>query len=285
MKPLFTFFVLFIIVIPLLHAQDTMNVRAGWNIVGARSTRTISEFISEPPGIIISNYFGYSSGYTEEVTLIGGKGYWVKASADGIIIGGATSDFVCGTSSVEYGGINYNTAQIGTQCWFKENLNVGTMIYGIINQTNNSIIEKYCYNDSMENCNTYGGLYQWNEAMQYSTSAGVQGICPTGWHIPTDAELQTLNATVNNNGNALKAIGQGTGGGAGTNASGFSALLSGSRTSDDIFYNIGYFTFFRSSTEYDATGANILYLYYYDSNITFDTSGKESGFSVRCIQD
>ena len=73
-----------------------------------------------------------------------------------------------------------------------ENLNVGTRISGSSNQTNNSIIEKYCYDDLEANCNTYGGLYQWDEAMQYSATEGVKGICPTGWHLPTDAEWTTL---------------------------------------------------------------------------------------------
>jgi len=41
-------------------------------------------------------------------------------------------------------------------------------------------------------CNVYGGLYQWDEAMQYSTTVGVQGICPTGWHLPADSEWTTL---------------------------------------------------------------------------------------------
>ena len=62
---------------------------------------------------------------------------------------------------------------------------MGTMINGISNQTNNDTLEKYCYNDDTANCSIYGGLYQWNEAMQYVTTSGAQGICPTGWHIPT----------------------------------------------------------------------------------------------------
>ena len=73
-----------------------------------------------------------------------------------------------------------------------ENLNVGTRINGSGSQTNNSTIEKYCYDDNEANCTTYGGLYQWDESMQYSTMPGVQGICPTGWHLPTDAEWTTL---------------------------------------------------------------------------------------------
>jgi len=81
---------------------------------------------------------------------------------------------------------------VGTQKWAKTNLNVGTMINGDKDQTNNSTLEKYCYDNLESNCTTYGGLYQWNEAMQYVTIEGAQGICPAGSHIPSDLEWQTL---------------------------------------------------------------------------------------------
>jgi len=84
-------------------------------------------------------------------------------------------------------GKTYNTVLIGTQCWMRENLNIGTRIDGSQNQTDNGTIEKYCYDDLESNCDIYGGLYQWDEAMQYVTTQGVQGICPAGWHLPTDA--------------------------------------------------------------------------------------------------
>jgi uncharacterized protein (TIGR02145 family) len=111
----------------------------------------------------------------------------------------------------------------------KENLDVGAMIIVNSNQTNNAVIEKYCYDNMSENCDTYGGLYQWDEAMQYTTVEVAKGICPTGWHIPTWNDMATLSATVGGDGNALKAIGQGSGDGVGTNTSGFSALLVGFR--------------------------------------------------------
>jgi uncharacterized protein (TIGR02145 family) len=100
----------------------------------------------------------------------------------------------------------YHTIQIGTQCWFKENLNIGTLINGSMLQSDNSVIEKHCYNNLEENCDIYGGLYQWNEMMNYSNASntnpsGIQGICPSGWHIPADAEwcqLETfLDPTIN----------------------------------------------------------------------------------------
>jgi len=88
----------------------------------------------------------------------------------------------------------YATAQIGEQCWMAENLNVGARINGVNNQTDNSTIEKYCYNNIDANCDIYGGLYQWDEMMGYTSTQGVQGICPTtgGWHLPTDADYNLL---------------------------------------------------------------------------------------------
>ncbi|TAL80457.1 MAG: hypothetical protein EPN88_01205, partial [Bacteroidetes bacterium] len=190
-----------------------------------------------------------------------------------------------GTPTVTYQGKTYNTVQIGNQCWLKENLDVGIRINGSINQTNNSTIEKYCYGDNPSNCTTYGGMYQWNEAMQYVTTPGTKGICPTGWHIPTLAEFQTLSTAVNNDGNALKAIGQGSGSGAGTNTSGFSALLAGSRDYGGYFGSLGTNSDFWSSTETNVTYAYDMYLLNNDSYIKFKYYNKDYGFSVRCLKD
>jgi uncharacterized protein (TIGR02145 family) len=188
-------------------------------------------------------------------------------------------------ATVVYAGKTYNTVQIGSQCWLKENLDVGTRIDGLAEQTNNGTIEKYCYNDSLANCTLYGGLYEWNEAMQYVTTEGTKGICPTGWHIPTYDEYGTLKATVSNDGNALKAVGQGTGGGAGTNTSGFFALLAGDRYSNGYFFSLGLGAIFWSSTENDATYADNVYLYGDNSGISFSDDNKGSGISVRCAKD
>ena len=79
--------------------------------------------------------------------------------------------FTCGTPLTDTrDGKIYNTVLIGTQCWFVQNLNIGTKFIGSANQTNNGIIEKYCYNNDDANCAIYGGLYQWDEAMQYVTT-------------------------------------------------------------------------------------------------------------------
>jgi len=101
-----------------------------------------------------------------------------------------------GLQTVEYEGQVYNTIQIFSQCWMKENLNAGVMLQGSEEMTDNDIIEKYCYNNSEDTCLLYGGLYQWEEMMQYSSQEGVQGICPSGWHVPTDEEWKILEGAV-----------------------------------------------------------------------------------------
>ncbi|MHB1686561.1 MAG: FISUMP domain-containing protein [Ignavibacteriaceae bacterium] len=189
-----------------------------------------------------------------------------------------------GIPTITYAGKVYNTVQIGSQCWLRENLDVGTMIYILSNQTNNSKIEKYCYNNNPANCDAYGGLYQWDEAMQYVNTEKAQGICPSGWHIPTLSEVDTLKAAIYYNGNALKDVNQGSGIGTGTNTSGFSALLAG-YGSNGNFSSLGDNTSFWGSTQYDATTALGLYLTNYDGNIAFSYFNKVSGFSVRCLKN
>ncbi len=191
-----------------------------------------------------------------------------------------------GISTVTYQDKTYNTVSIGSQCWFKENLNVGKRINGSSNQTQTDMdIEKYCYNNDESNCDTYGGLYQWNEAMQYVTTEGTQGICPSGWHIPTKAEWKTLKTTVGNSGNALKAIGQGSEGGAGTNTSNFSALLAGYRNYYTTFTNLSNNAYFHSSTESGSDASHYMRLDYSNSGSGFYDTGKTLGFSVRCLKN
>ncbi|HNX10972.1 MAG TPA: fibrobacter succinogenes major paralogous domain-containing protein, partial [bacterium] len=122
-------------------------------------------------------------------------------------IGGGTPPFVCGdqititsllghtcdTDAPDYDTCTYDTIQIGAQCWLAGNMNVGTYVISSEDQDDDSNLEKYCYNNDTDNCLSYGALYQWDETMQYSTSEGAQGICPTGWHIPSDAEQNTLD--------------------------------------------------------------------------------------------
>jgi len=189
----------------------------------------------------------------------------------------------------------YNTVQIGDQCWMRENLNMGTRIDISQEMINNSIIEKYCYNDDDTYCETYGGLYQWEELMQYTTNQGTQGICPSGWHIPTYDDFEMLRDYVGGwpNGGALKEVGfshwnqpnQGA-----TNSTGFTALPGGQAyksSGGTGFVDIGESANFWSSTE-----SNTTYLSPYLLNVNTGPQvsnsyfyGKSHGMSVRCLKD
>ncbi len=111
----------------------------------------------------------------------------------------ATNTPCPGLDSLLYSGQWYHTIQVFGQCWMKENLNVGDRISSSVGQTNNGIIEKYCMLDEPANCDTLGGLYYWDELMNYTTVEGTQGICPEGWHIPTDADWKILEGSVDAN--------------------------------------------------------------------------------------
>lgn len=105
-------------------------------------------------------------------------------------------------------GNTYNLIQIGDQCWMQQNMRVGSRISSSTAQTNNGTTEYYCYNDIPARCTANhpnepdGGLYTWDEAMQYVTNEGARGICPNNFHIPTDTDWYTLenfiDSTINN---------------------------------------------------------------------------------------
>ena len=182
-----------------------------------------------------------------------------------------------------------------------ENLNVGIRIDGIENQSNNGIIEKYCYDNTEANCDIYGGLYQWDEMMGYTTTACVQGNCPQGWHLPTDAEWCILEQTVDptitcssqywrgiDGGGKLKEAGTthwsspNTGA---TNSSRFTALPGGSRFDNGSFNFITNDGFWSSSTEHSASSAWTRNLHYHNASVNRVNLNKSDGFSVRCLRD
>lgn len=230
--------------------------------------------ISETPAQHKTLTVYYSGGSTDVVNL---------TNTDSIVI------FICGASKVNYGGQAYNTVLIGNQCWLKENLDIGTMISSEIHSIDNSIVEKYCYDNNPANCDTYGGLYQWNEAMQYVQTEGAQGICPEGWHIPTEVEFNDLYSSVGGDGNAIKAIGQGYGSGAGTDTSGFSALLGGNKEYS-AYWTFMHLTmrghFWSSSLRVSDSYVYRIFLWDDRPDISpFQSNVFTLGFSVRCIKD
>jgi uncharacterized protein (TIGR02145 family) len=202
-----------------------------------------------------------------------------------IYITGYAQQPCLGILSVKYEGKIYNTVLIGNQCWLKENLDVGKQIKDSSNQLNNGIIEKYCYNDDSANCTTYGGLYQWNEAMQYDTVEKANGICPVGWHIPTKAEFDTLAKFVHQDGNSLKAVQPGKNNIIGTNTNGFSALLSGYRYTNGLFYRIKRSACFWSSTKFNVELTDNMNMNDDIKDINPNNYQIINAFSVRCLMN
>ncbi|MFA4942030.1 MAG: FISUMP domain-containing protein [Patescibacteria group bacterium] len=221
--------------------------------------------------------------------------------------GGTCVDFLCGTSQVTVTslgnytcGVNdlcvYDTVLINNQCWLKQNINIGTRVNGSGNQSNNSVLEKYCYSDNLANCATYGALYQWDEAMQYSETASAQGVCPTGWHIPTDTEQNDLDQYLTDLPNTCNSSRSGawdcasagtklkTSSWGGNNSFGFTALPAGYRYTDGSFYDQGsYANFWSSSISGSSAWNRGLYSGYSTVNrIPYDQA---YGFSVRCLKD
>ena len=105
------------------------------------------------------------------------------------------------TTLMDYDGNIYKTVQIGQQCWMKENLRTTKYADGISialgSIPSTTIAYRYYPDNNSSNVNTYGYLYNWKAVMRNSSSSdanpsGVQGICPTGWHVPSDEEWKQL---------------------------------------------------------------------------------------------
>ncbi len=193
-----------------------------------------------------------------------------------------------------YGGQTYNTVQIGEQCWFRENLNIGERIDAVVFQKDNGKIEKWCYDNLPANCETYGGLYQWDEMMQYTTTEGAQGICPEGWHIPVYDDFDELAMSLGGQevaGGKLKAITHWKAPNTGaTNESGFTALPAGLCISygegDYLFQSLTDKTSFYGSYKATATHYGAFGLVYISDNFMSDNDTYHlSAKSVRCIKD
>ncbi len=207
-----------------------------------------------------------------------------------------------GTPTVSYDGQVYNTVQIFSQCWLKENLNVGTMIQGEENMEDNGIIEKYCKKNVEDSCTIYGGLYQWDEMMQYAIKQGVQGICPTGWHIPTSGEWKILEGVADSQfriGDPEWDDGGNRGFDVGLNLKstihwyyyngldlyGFSAIPGDWRGANGIVGGGDFSAYFWISDEDDNYYARFRELKWGFNSVYSSDNYKGLGYSVRCLMD
>jgi len=253
-----------------------------------------------------ATYFAFSPG--DELLFTGyanGSQSGIRDNPDAskLYIFQFASNIPCpGMPTVDYEDQVYNTLQVYSQCWLKENLNVGILINPGQQQTNNGTIEKYCLEDSEDSCSKYGGLYQWDEAMQYTLQQGAQGICPDGWHVPDDEDWKLLEGAVDSHfgigdpewdnisyrgydaGANLKSTSGWYANGNGTDPFGFSGLPCGYSYFYGYFWKTGREANWWTSTEINDYAWNRLISYNYTEihRINFD---KVYGFNVRCLRN
>src|SRR5690554_4692787 len=195
-------------------------------------------------------------------------------------------------SITDIDGNTYKTVTIGTQTWMAENLKVTKYNDGIAipNVTDDTAWEELTtgalcdYDNTPSNSETYGKLYNWH-------AVNTGKLCPTGWHVASDAEWTELTDYLGGTsvaGGKLKETGTthwaspNTGA---TNETGFTALPGGYRCGYGSFNGIGLGGYWWSATEYFATSA-------WARGLSSDYSGvfrsydyEEFGFSVRCVRD
>ena len=230
-----------------------------------------------------------------------------SSSSEEITCGADKPNWVYLNSGSEYGCIQdsrdnqyYRTVKIGSQVWMAENLNY---------DYNEGTAKSYCYSNSSANCDKYGRLYVWSAAMDsaavfsdagkgcgYGTTCAaastssttvVRGVCPDGWHLPSNSDWSTLWAAIGGTstaGTKLKSTSDWDSSGNGEDAYGFSVLPAG-YYSNGSFYNAGDSGYFWSSTEDGSNGAYNKYFRYSNSYVYEYYNGKGFGFSVRCLRN
>jgi uncharacterized protein (TIGR02145 family) len=201
---------------------------------------------------------------------------------------GGQDGVVYGTP-VDYEGETYQTVVIGAQTWMAKNLNYNAS-------------DSKCYgdnsgSDSQDRCGTYGRLYNWATAMNLastcnSSSCSVEakhrGICPAGWHIPSNADWDVLMTAVGGSATAGTHLKAKSGWNSYTGIEnldtyGFSALPGGN--ADGSFYSVGSSGFWWSTTEGSADNAYYWRMNYNVSSASRNSLNKVYLYSVRCLQD
>ncbi|MBR3669243.1 MAG: fibrobacter succinogenes major paralogous domain-containing protein [Fibrobacter sp.] len=160
----------------------------------------------------------------------------------------------------------YKTVKIGDQVWMAENLNF---------ETDSS----FCYRDSAYFCAMHGRLYKWTAAVD---------ACPSGWHLPSKAEFESLIATVGEDSTAGKVLKSASGwssGGNGSDDFGFAALPAGDRGHDGGYSGAYFLAFFWSSTEINDNNVFNMYLTFDGDSVHQSVDIKDMGNSVRCVKD
>jgi len=169
----------------------------------------------------------------------------------------------------------YQTVQIGTQCWFAEDLNYGTEIPFNQNQRDNCLPEKYSSHPSPLTSHSF---YQWDELMQYDETPADQGLCPPAWHVPTENDWLILFSNYTNSAMAASPLKY-------SGYSGFNALLSGADHLNRQWDYPGFAGFFWTSTSHGPIKAWAHGMNENDPSVSFYPSVRTNAFSVRCLKD
>lgn len=210
-------------------------------------------------------------------------------------------------------GNQYNAVRMGEQVWMTENLRTTRYADGteipLGTSASSTIAYRYVPDDNPSNVNAYGYLYNWTATMGNSSSnsinsAPVQGICPDGWHVPSDAEWTQMTNYVGGNsqyvcneinGNIAKALASTTGWSVSSNscavgndqssnnASGFSALPAGGYYGNHSYFS--YRAYFWTADKFNDCNAYSRRLDYNYADIDRNNHDKSDGLSVRCVQD
>ncbi len=244
-----------------------MDVAGGSNYVDMGTT----QLLSVPYSLYTSSIYVH---YSNDTLYIGDQ--YVVISGGGPAPGTVT----------DYDGNVYETIEIGTQTWMKQNLRSlhyadGSTIDGV-----------YAYDDNEANVSDYGRLYTWNAVMKLgkSTTNRAQGVCPDGWHVPSEAEAVTLQDFLGGHmqaGGKMKETGYtywddpNTGA---TNESGFSARGSGHMSHNGDYFKLKEAFKIWTSTE-SGTQSRRMMILHTSSNTAFGQKPRTMGFSVRCIKD
>jgi uncharacterized protein (TIGR02145 family) len=200
-----------------------------------------------------------------------------------------------GTFTDSRDGEIYTTVSIGNQCWMAENLRYDVPgVFGASDTIN-----------SANPSTTYGRLYDWATVMNGATTSSsnpsaVQGICPSGWHLPSDSEWNEMEMALGmpaadtantgyrgtDHGTKMKSTTGWNSSGNGTNTSGFNAFPAGYYNSGNFsFYYLGDYAYFWSSTEYSVSGAWVRSLGYGSATVNRNLDNKYLGLSCRCVEN
>ncbi len=161
-------------------------------------------------------------------------------------------------------GQSYRWVQIGDQVWMAENLNYATGS------------GSWCYDDQTINCQNYGRLYNWKTARR---------VCPSGWHLPSDAEWTQLTNYASDSVKKFKAKSGWNDGRNGVDDYGFSALPGGGRWLGGGFDYLGESSYWWSVTDYMKNIARIRAMRRNSDELKRDFGNKKWGLSVRCLKD